>query len=165
VTLNDFDDARIVTLMQAYLDADYRWELDRRWQSLRIGTLAPVPEAAFPDGSEFGLLSAWDPYSVVRPEPANRIDDDALHAALLASGRPHRPAFSSAPNRSWREPSWLVVDLPAAELDALAQRFGQLATLYWRRGEPVRLRMYRPQPSTVAPAWTDWLPLPERRGA
>ena len=156
MTPSDFDDARIVALMQAYLDADYRWERDGHWHALQIGTLAPELETAFPEGAAFGLLSAWNPYSVERPEHTNRLADESLNAALLASGAPFRPGFSSARNRTWREPSWLVVGMPMPDFDALARRFGQLATLYWDRNEPVYLRMYRTRPGDVRPAFVDW---------
>ena len=41
---------------------------------------------------------------------------------------------------------------------ALARRFGQLGTLSWRRGEPIRLRMYTTRPVAVeAHDQIDWL--------
>ena len=136
------DDDHVAPLLQAYLEADYRWELDGAWHGIRVARTAPDLEAAFPQATRFCLLTAWNPQSQPQPEAANRAADDALHAVLLASGLPYRPGFSSAANRSWREPSWLVVDLDEDTLDALARRFDQLATLSWSRGEPVRLRMY-----------------------
>ena len=140
------NDVRITTLLDAYYSAEYRWELDGRWFPLRIGQPVPGLDAAIPASHCFGLLSAWDPHSVPRPDPVNRAADEDLHTALLSSGLPFRPGFSSAPNRSWREPSWVVMDMDEAEFDRLAQRFGQLGALRWQRGEPVRLRMYAQQP-------------------
>ena len=60
--------------------------------------------------------------------------------------------------RSWREPSWLVVDMPVAEFDALSRRYGQLATLCWSAREPVRLRIDALAPFALEdhPA-CDWL--------
>ena len=139
-------DLRIATLLDAYYAAEYRWELDGEWRALRIGQRAPELEAFFPASQRFGLLSAWDPQSVPRPEAVNRKADESLHAALIASGLPFRPGFCSAPNRSWREPSWVVMDMPDAEFDRLVLRYGQLGALAWGRGEPVRLRMYARQP-------------------
>lgn len=156
MTPNDFNDARIIALMQAYLDADYRWELDGHWHALQIGAPASDLEAAFPDSAAFGLLSAWNPYSVERPEHVNRLADESLNATLLASGAAFRPGFSSARNRLWREPSWLVAGMSMSDFDNAARRFGQLATLYWYRGEPVRLRMYRTQVGDTLPAFVDW---------
>ena len=153
------DDLRIATLLDAYRAADYRWELDRRWHLLHIGERAPQLEEAFPEARSFALVSAWDPQSVPRPEAANRSADEALHSALLASGLPFRPGFSSAANRSWREPSWVVMDVGVAELDRLARRFDQLGALFWLRGEPVGLRMYARQPAAIpARDCVAWVP-------
>jgi hypothetical protein len=152
------DTARVAELVRAYLIADYRWELDGDWRNLRIGEPAPEVQARYPEAHGFGLLSAWDPYSVPRPEAVNRDADEALQQSLHRSGRIFRPAFSSAANRSWREPSWLVVDMPVAEFDALSRRYGQLATLYWAAGTPVRMRVDAAQPGSLSahPA-IDWL--------
>lgn len=153
-----FDDARIVALMEAYRAAEYRWELDGHWQSLQIGVRADALEAAFPQARAFGLLSAWNPYSVERSERANREADAVLHAALRDTGLDFRPGFSSARNRSWREPSWVVMDMPLDAFDALARDFGQLGTLYAQRGEAMHLRLYRPQPANCPDlAGIDWV--------
>ena len=143
--------ARIAELLAAYLDADYRWEFDGDWHPLAIGAPAPDIEHAFPGAQSFGLVSAWNPHSVVLAEAVNRAADDRLHAELRDSGLPYRPGFSAARNRSWREPSWVVVDMALPAFDAVTRRFGQLGTLAWRRGEPVRLRMHAARPAGVAP--------------
>ena len=151
-------EARIAELVHAYLLADYRWELDRHWLNLQIGRPAPDLVARFPQARHFGLISAWDPHSVPRSEQANRDADQALQNDLLASGAIFRAAFSSATNRTWREPSWLVVDLPVDSFDALAARYGQLGTLYWAAGTDVRMRIYAARPASFEsqPA-LDWL--------
>lgn len=153
---------RVAGLLLAYLAADYRWQHGGQWHDLRIGLPAPGPELAYPEAGGFALLSAWDPQSVPRPEATNRRADQALHGALLASGRIFVPAFSSAPDRSWREPSWLVMDLAMDDLDALGRRFGQLGMVAWRRGEAVRLRMLAPRPDRLDDplerlAYVDWV--------
>lgn len=151
------NDLRIATLLDAYHAAEYRWELDGEWRALRIGHRAPELEAFFPQSQHFGLLSAWDPHSVPRPEAVNRRADEALHTALLASELPFRPGFCSAPNRSWREPSWVVMDMPDEDFDRLALRYGQLGTLVWNRGEAIRLRMYAQQPLMAKPReFVEW---------
>jgi len=153
-----FEDAHITALAHAYLAADYRWELDGHWREIAIGQPAPELEARFPEARAFGLISAWNPHSVIRPERANRVADEALQAALESSGFAHRPGFSAARNRSWREPGWVVMGMPAEDLDALAQRFGQLGTLFWQRGHAVRLRLYHAQPrGWPGSPWVDWI--------
>lgn len=150
--------SRINDLVEAYLASDYRWELDGRWLPLTLGEVATELEAAYPGADGSGLLSAWNPHSVERSERENRQADGELAAALAESGMAHRPGFSSARNRSWREPSWTVMGMPEAQFDALARRFDQLGTLYARRGEPMRLRVYRDRPAGAANhALVDWV--------
>jgi len=151
-------DPRIASLLQSYHAADYRWEFNGRWHLLTIGAVAPTLDDAFPQASTFGLLSAWNPYSVERPESVNRTEDARLLAQLEDTGLVFRAAFSAARNRSWREPSWIVMDMPDDAFDALARSHGQLATVHARRGEPVRLRMYRAEPADCpALGWVDWV--------
>ena len=155
---NDPTAARIAELLAAYCDADYRWELDGEWHPLVVGRATHRLEQAFPQARRFGLLSAWNPQSVVLPDAINRAADEMLHAALLESGLPFRPGFSAARNRSWREPSWVVMDMALPVFDALTRRFGQLGTLAWQRGEPVRLRMHADRPGAITQhEHIDWL--------
>ncbi len=159
MTYRDDDNARIVALVEAYLDTEYRWEQLGEWRPLRIGEPAADIDGAFPEASCFGLLSAWNPQSVQRLDPQNRSADQALHLQLIETGVICRPASASARDRSWREPSWLVVDMPSDHQDALARRFGQLGTLWWPRGKPVRLRLYAGQPVAAADhPFVDWVP-------
>ena len=133
--------APIPELIRAYLAADYRWQHDGDWHDLHIGLPAPALELLYPDIDTFGLMSAWNPYSLERIEMANRDADRVLHDALIATGRPFCAAFASATNRSWREPSWVVMGFSVGEFDALSRRHRQLGTLWWTRGAPVRLRV------------------------
>ena len=150
--------ATTATLLRAYLDADYRWEVDGQWRHMHVGEHEPAVEAAFPQAGHFGLLSAWDPHSVERAAAVNQAADDTLHDWLHDSGLVHRPAFSSARDRRWREPSWLVADLPLQAFDALARRFGQLGTLWWPRGQRIRLRMYADRPADCGDdSSVDWV--------
>ncbi|GAA4864703.1 DUF3293 domain-containing protein [Luteimonas vadosa] len=151
-------DGRLAELTKAYLSADYRWQCDGRWHHLHIGQPAPELERVEPGARCHGFLSGWDPWSIPRAEALNREADEALQACLLEAGKPFRPAFASAPNRTWREPSWLVSGMELTEFDALVQQFGQLGSLWWRTGEPVRLRMAaRCPPGFSNVAWLDWI--------
>lgn len=151
-------EGRIADLVHAYLAAEYRWERDGDWLDLHIGAPAPAVRARYPAARTAGLLSAWNPHSVARPDAENRAEDERLQADLVASGCAFRPAFSSSSNRSWREPSWLVIDMAMGAFDALSRRFGQLGTLYWRTDAPVRMRIDAPAPpSLVGHPYIDWL--------
>ena len=55
------------------------------------------------------------------------------------------------------EYGWLVLDAPLQTADRWALQFGQAAVLYWKRGEPVRLRMLWPRPDgSIDQSHTDW---------
>lgn len=149
---------RIASLMDAYLLAHYRWEDSGTWRWLRVGEATPELEDAFPEAQRFALVSAWNPQSLERDKATNQREDAQLHRLLVEAAFDVRPAFSSAPDRSWREPSWLVVDIDHAALDGLARRFGQLGTLSWERGRVVRLRMDAAPPAGLgAFPCVDWL--------
>lgn len=139
-------EADVRRLATAYLQAVYRWAHDGDWHDIHIGLPVPALELLHPEVRSFGLLSAWNPWSQPREETYNRRADQELEALLDERGLAHIPSFSSAPNRSWREPGWLIFDIDAAELDGLSRRFGQLGALWWQRGSPVRLRMQAAKP-------------------
>lgn len=151
-------EADVQRLAKAYLQAVYRWRSNGDWQDIHVGMPVPALEFMHPGVACFGLLSAWNPYSQPREDARNRIADQALEAELDARGLVRIPSFSSATNRSWREPGWVIFDIQAGELDALARRFGQLGTLWWPRGQPVRLRMQAAKPARFRHAAPiDWL--------
>lgn len=155
---SSLDDARVVELLHAYLAAEYRWQHKGGWHDIIIGLPTPGLELAFPQATTFGAMSAWNPLSIERGRDQNRIADEALHEALVAGGHAFLPAFASARNRSWREPSWLVFGMDGDEFDGLSRRFGQLGTLWWKPGEPVHLRMDACKPEGLADQpYVDWL--------
>ena len=152
------DDTRLVELLHAYLDARYRWQHRDDWHDLVVGLPAPGLDLRYPEAPGFGLLSAWNPLSIQRPASENRRLDRALEAELRASGLSHMPAFASAADRSWREPSWIVLGMAVEDFDALSRRYGQLGTLWWPRETAVRLRMDAARPRGLAgDPHVDWL--------
>lgn len=148
----------LAALYRAYLQARYLWGMNGHWQPVCIGAPTPELEAALPGADCFAMISAWNPLSQPRPEAVNRAADDRLADAIRASGREGVPGFASAPNRTWREPNWVIPGIAPAELDTLAREFGQLGTLYWKRGQPVRLRMDAARPPGIEPhPHVDWI--------
>ncbi len=151
-------DARVAELMRAYLTADYKWERGGHWHDVMIGLPTPGLELAYPEATSFGMLSAWNPFSVEREDHINRQEDEKLQHELSDAGVTCLAAFASAPNRTWREPSWLVFGMDVDDFDALASRYGQLGTLWWRPGEAVRMRMAAARPAGVGnEPHVDWL--------
>lgn len=153
------DDTRLRALMHVYLQAHYRCRTpDGTWLPLRVGQPAPALEAALTGSLRFGLLSACNPCSRLQSEAVNRRQQALLHEELLAAGVRPLSALACAPDGSWPEPGWLAAGIDAPTLDALARRHGQLGSLYWERGQPVRLRMDAPKPARTPPQpGVDWL--------
>lgn len=151
-------DSHIAALPAVFMAADYKWELDGVWSSIRIGEPAPELDAAFPDARRFGMTAAANPGQVMRADTDNRSSDEALQQTLTRLGLTHRPAFVAAHSRIWKAYNWLVIDPDEAIFDALTRDFGQIGSLLWLRGQPVRLRMRARRPESVAEhAHIDWV--------
>ena len=148
-------------LAAAYASAVYSVALDGDTLRLQVGRPAADLEAYWPAGS-YVLLTAWNPASEPHSDTANETADALLVGQLDAAGVQRLAAWAEAPDGRWREPGWLVADLDDVTTERVAREFGQAAVLYWRCGEPVRLRMLleRPAdasvPDTIA-AFTDWV--------
>ncbi len=153
-----FSESHITALPAVFMAADYKWELDGLWSSIRIGEPAPELDAAFPDARRFGMTAAANPGQVMRADADNRSSDEALQQTLTRLGLTHRPAFVAAHSRIWKAYNWLVIDPDEAIFDALTRDFGQIGSLLWLRGQPVRLRMRARRPESVAEhAHVDWV--------
>jgi hypothetical protein len=151
-------ESRIAELMRAYLVAEYKWERGGHWHDIMIGLPTPGLDLAYPEVTSFGMLSAWNPHSIEREDRINREQDERLQQDLVDAGVAFVAAFASAPNRSWREPSWLVFGMDVADFDTLSRRYGQLGTLWWRPGDSVRLRMLSPRPAGLPDEpHVDWI--------
>lgn len=150
--------SHIATLPGIYMAAEYKWEHDGQWRTIRIGERAPDLDATFPDATRFGMLTASNPGFATRSDTENRDADRLLQHELEQMDLRHRPAFAIAHNRTWKAYNWLVIDPEVDAFDALARRFGQIGTLLWPRNSPVRLRMRAKRPETVmAHPAIDWI--------
>ncbi len=154
----DLPESHIAALPAVFMAADYKWELDGRWSSIRIGESAPELDAAFPDARRFGMTAAANPGQIIRGDADNRSSDLALQQTLTRLGLRHRPAFVAAHSRIWKAYNWLVIDPDETTFDALTRDFGQIGSLLWLRGQPVRLRMRAQRPESMAEhAHIDWV--------
>jgi hypothetical protein len=143
-------------LASAYRAARYVADTPVGAIAVAVGATAPALEAAI-EARSCAFITAWNPASRPRDEEANRNADLALVAQLDMLELRRWPMQASAPDGGWGEPGWLLADIDPATLDRLARAFGQAGTLFWRRGEPVRLRMILPQPPGARCDATDWL--------
>lgn len=156
--MQDPPEAYLATLPAIYLAADYKWEQHGQWLPLRIGETAPALDDAYPAARRFGMMTAANPAHIARDDAENRSADRALQRALDALGLSYRPAFAAAHSRIWKAYNWLVIDPDVDTFTALGRQFGQIGTLLWSRGQPVRLRMRARRPGMLAPhPHIDWL--------
>ena len=80
-----------------------------------------------------------------------------LQQRLRESGYSHLSSLGSNAQGGAVEYGWVVLDPSLETADAWAREFGQAGTLYWRQGEPVRLRMLWPRPHDLPDGpFIDW---------
>lgn len=152
----------VASLPAIYTAVIYKWELDGQWYAFRIGERVPMLDQAFPHAAGFGFMTASNPGYVPRADIANQNADEALQRMLDTLGLAYRAGFAAPSNRNWRAYNWLIIDPPEAVFDQLGRQFGQTGTLFWRRGEPVRLRMRAARPADMPEhPYIDWLGPPE----
>jgi hypothetical protein len=96
------------------------------------------------------FITAWNPAPSAPTAGENRAADARLQAQLKETGFHHHSALGCNAQGGAVEHGRLVLDVPLETGDGLARDFGQAGVLYWRRGEPVRLRMMSPQPPETA---------------
>ncbi len=144
-------------LMQAYLAARYRVQLEGQWQPITIGAPAPVRLRRHVAHAPCALLTAFNPGSLVHEEADNRRADAALQAALDAACGQRLPSLASADDGQWPEPGWLAVGLTPQAADTLARRFGQIDLLCWKADDVVRLRMLHRRPRAASATFVDWM--------
>lgn len=157
--MNERPDAgRLAGLPAIYLAADYRYELGGDWLPFRIGEPTPALDAAYPTARYFGMLTASNPGFVPRSDEDNRAADRALQRTLDRMGLAYRPGFAAVRNRNQKAYNWLVVDPSPEDFAGLGRAYGQIGTLFWERGGPVRLRMRAERPAGVAAhPFIDWV--------
>lgn len=155
--LPDPPSSRIAELAHAYLQADYLVAVGRREWRLRIGASAAELESVL-GAARYLFMTAWNPRSTDTGLAGNMEADQRLQARLQQAGFQHHSALGSDIAGEHREHGWLVLDLPEATADLLAREFAQAGVVYWRRGQPVRLRMQSTAPAQWRPhPFVDWV--------
>lgn len=129
-------------VLSAFRQARYRVRTAGGSVSLQVGHKATELSTRWPSAHSFALITAYNPRATRASASSNRRCARELAALLNDCNIVHVPSRSSAPDGSWAEPGWLLVDPDLDWLDSLAQRFKQCAVLAWTAAEPVRLRRY-----------------------
>lgn len=153
---DDTQDVLTARLAAAYAVAHYFVTIGHKEWLFGVGQPAGDVERQL-DASTYLFITAWNPASEAATAAENMLADERLQVRIRASGLAHHSALGSDARGGAVEYGWLVEDAPLQAADGWAREFGQAATLYWKHGQPVRLRMLWPRPAGIADeAHTDW---------
>ncbi len=134
--------AQVARLLALYRSAGYAVRLPGgRRAALRVEAMPPPAIAQWLSGANGTLLTACNPGSWPLAASENRRRLRRLHADLIDAGARLLPASGHGP--SWREASLFAADVPLAQIDELAERYGQNAILIVEPDRPVRLHVCR----------------------
>ena len=101
------------------------------------GTVSPSDPTSgqrLPEGvGHVHVITAYNPRSRLLSTAENEERNRLLRADLERAGYRFHPALGHAPDDSWREPSFAVVDAPEDEIVELAARYEQNAVYRWDR--------------------------------
>ncbi len=139
---------RSAPLATAYAAAHYFVTIGHREWLFCVGQQAEDIERQL--GAEHYLfITAWNPPLAAATHAQNLAADQRLQAQFQGTGYRCHSALGSDARGGAVEHGWVVLDVQRETADAWAREFGQAATLYWRRGEAVRLRMLWPRPQDM----------------
>jgi hypothetical protein len=135
--LSDF-----IRLLEAYRDTRYLFAADGAEHEVRIDRRNPEAEAwlAGRGAGGAGFVSADNPRSRLAPAAENAAARQRLAEAVRRLGFDAVSHTGAGLDGAWPpEQGLLVIDLPVAELLALAEEFGQNAIVWFTPGQPARL--------------------------
>lgn len=129
-------------LMQAYRRAVYRVFAAGGAIEFQVGRPCPALDEllARANAVTAAFITAHNPMSVPRPDPANHAADLALRRALRLGGWAWRAGEGADPAGRWQpEPSYLLLNISLLAARLLARRFRQAAIVMIDRGHRPRL--------------------------
>ncbi|MBY0227781.1 MAG: DUF3293 domain-containing protein [Gemmataceae bacterium] len=116
---------------------DRRAELDRAYRDTDYRAALRVDAPALIDADSWAFLTACNPMSETLPDEENAARTEALRRDLAAYRVVDGEAAS--PDGTWREASFLVLEITLDDARALAVKHRQAAFLFGERGQPARL--------------------------
>ena len=135
--LSDF-----IRLLEAYRDTRYLFAADGAEHEVRIDRRNPAAEAWLMGrgAAGGGFITADNPRSRLTPAAENAAARQRLAETVRERGAEAVPHTGAGQDGAWPpEQGLLVLDLPVAELTALAEEFGQNAIVWFAPGQPARL--------------------------
>lgn len=134
--------SEFIRLLEAYRDTRYLFAADGVEHEVRIDRRNPEAELwlAGRGAAGAGFVSADNPRSQLAPAAENAAARQRLAEAVRRRGFDAVPHTGAGLDGAWPpEQGLLVLDMPVAELTALAEGFGQNAIVWFAPGHPARL--------------------------
>ena len=136
-------------LADQYRAAHYFVSIGHREWLFGVGKHAPDIERRL-GARSYLFITAWNPAPRSATLAENLAADEALQKRIRDIGMAGHKARGSNALGGAVEHGWLLLDAALDIADAWAREFRQAGILYWRRGDPVCLRMYRPRSGGIA---------------
>jgi hypothetical protein len=116
---------------------------------LKIGQGSVAWDALLEDAGarRWAIVTAWNPPGRAPDGDANEAAQHALEEVIRSAGLTAWPGHNQAPDGSHREPTFVILDLPADQAVALGARFAQAAVVAGELGGPARLLSCEPRSS------------------
>lgn len=132
-------------MISAYMKTHYRVKLPDREITLRVGHRSAELERLLVaiGATSAAFITAANPLSRELPEAVNADRCAALARQALDIGATVIPALGSAPDRSWVEPSWLILGIAFDDATAMADEYEQNAFVWLEADQPARLILRR----------------------
>ncbi|MFT4256794.1 MAG: DUF3293 domain-containing protein [Pseudoxanthomonas sp.] len=157
IDMERYNPDRVAALAHEYAQSHYFAAIGKREWLFQVGQHAGDIERQLIADS-YLFITAWNPALHVVDAAENHAAGERLQARVSAAGHPAYPALGCDADGGNIECGLLVLNATLATADAMACEFDQLGVLYWRHGEPVRLRMLAAQPPGFpAHSHIDWL--------
>lgn len=134
---------RLDALIAAFTAAEYLVETEAGPIAFRLGRTTPALDRVL-HGRRWAVITAHNPDGRLQSRRHNAAAHGRLRQALerLAPAT-CVPACNRDPAGDWPdEPGWLFTPAEITEVDRLARRFGQRATVAGGAGRPAELRVY-----------------------
>lgn len=126
------------SLLDAYLST--RYVVADKHVTIRMGAIDAELERLLESSGhvEWSFITAYNPWSEVRPDPENSIRNEMLRADILEF--PYFDGEGIGEDPAWKpEQSFLVLGISRSKAIETGRKYGQHAIVVGRKGEPAEL--------------------------
>lgn len=136
------EDLRRQRLREAYLQTDFRFDVDGVWHRFRIGDRSEkIDELLSNRGAAYwAFITAWNPDSAPLSDRENDVRHERLCELLSKLELEYVDGFGDDPAGNWKsERSVLILGIDRASANGIGYRFGQAAIVVGSLGGPAEL--------------------------